>query len=253
MTHTTTHTVGEVAAMSGVTVRTLHHYDEIGLLAPSGRTDAGYRLYDDADIDRLRDILAYRELGLGLDEIAGALGSSGDSLATLRRARTRMLDRIEHLRAIVASLDAAIAADEKGITMSAAEKLSVFGDFDPSEYAEEAKERWGHTDAYAESITRTSGYTADEWQRVMAEAEAIYGRAAELASVGADVAGPEARALVEAHRDHISARFYECTPQIHAGLGTMYVADHRFTENIDKAGVGAAAFLAGAIAAYYAD
>ena len=80
-----THTIGEVARMSGITVRALHHYDDIGLLSPSGRTESGYRLYDDRDIDRLRDILAFRELGLGLDEVAEALASSDGSHATLVR------------------------------------------------------------------------------------------------------------------------------------------------------------------------
>lgn len=248
-----TYTIGEVARMSGVTVRTLHHYDDIGLLAPAGRTGSGYRIYEDADIDRLRDVLAFRELGLGLDEIAGALGSGDGPVATLVGVRTRILDRIEHLRSVVESLDEAIAAHEEGITMTAEEKLSVFGDFDPAEHADEARERWGHTDAYRESTRRAAGYDAADWQRIMAEGGSIYAAAAELAAAGADPAGAEARLLVESHRDHISASFYECTPEIHAGLGQMYAADERFARSIDEAGDGAAAFLSGAIAAYYAD
>lgn len=247
----TTHTVGAVARMSGVTVRTLHHYDDIGLLSPSGRTESGYRLYDDRDIDRLRDILAFRELGLGLDEVAEALASSDGSHATLVRARTRIRHRITHLEDIVTSLDAAITAHEKGTTMSADEKLSVFGDFDPRDYEQEAAERWGDSDAYRESARRTATYSADDWKRVMAESADIYRRSAALASAGADATGPEAASLVEDHRAHISAHFYECTPEIHAGLGQMYVADERFTATIDEAGPGAAAFLSEAIDAYY--
>ncbi len=237
--------------MSGVTVRTLHHYDDIGLLSPAGRTASGYRLYDDTDIDRLRDILAFRELGLGLDEVAEALGSAEDPTTTLERVRSRLRHRIEHLEAIVASLDAAIVAHEKGTTMTANDKLSVFGDFDPAEHEDEVEERWGDTDAYAASVKRTAGYSPEDWRRIMAEAEAIYGRAAGLASGGADVAGHAARALVEEHRTHISSNFYECTPEIHAGLGQMYGADERFTATIDAAGEGAAAFLSAAIAAFY--
>lgn len=247
----TTHTVGAVARMSGVTVRTLHHYDDIGLLSPTGRTESGYRLYDDTDIDRLRDILAFRELGLGLDEVAEALAASGGSRATLLRARARLRDRIEHLEGVVRSLDAALTANEKGITMTAEERLSVFGDFDPSEYADETEERWGGSDAYRQSAARTASYSADDWAEIMAEGGAIYSRAAELAASNADPHGDDARALVADHRDHISARFYECTPEIHAGLGQMYVADERFTMNIDQAGPGAARFLSDAIAAAY--
>ena len=247
----TTHTVGDVARMSGVTVRTLHHYDDIGLLSPSGRTAGGYRLYDEHDIDRLRDILALRELGLGLDEVADALASAEGSHATLIRARTRIRHHITHLEDVVTSLDAAITAHEKGTTMSADEKLSVFGDFDPDDYEEEAADRWGDSDAYQQSARRTSAYTADDWKRIMAESADIYRRSAELASAGADGAGADAAALVEDHRAHISAHFYECTPEIHAGLGQMYVADERFTATIDEAGPGAAAFLSEAIGAYY--
>jgi DNA-binding transcriptional MerR regulator len=247
----TTHTVGEVAAMSGVTVRTLHHYDDIGLLSPAGRTESGYRLYDEHDIDRLRDILAFRELGLGLDEIAEAISTTGDPAVTLRRARSRLRERIEHLEAVVRSLDAAIVANEGGTTLSAEEKLSVFGDFDPAQYEAEVEERWGDTDAYRTSAARTASYTKEDWARITAEADGIYARAGELAAADADPAGGAARRLVEDHRAHISAYYYECTPEIHAGLGQVYEADPRFTETIDAAGPGAAALLSAAIGAYY--
>jgi DNA-binding transcriptional MerR regulator len=246
-----TYTIGEVAGMAGISVRTLHHYDAIGLLSPGRRSNSGYRLYGEADIDRLRAILTYRELGLGLEEIADAITSVDGSLATLRRARVRMAERIGRLEEIVASIDRAITAHEKGITMSADEKLSVFGDFDPAEHAAEAEERWGSSSAYRQSAQRTASYTSNDWAAIMAEADEIYARAATLSSEGAAATDPEAAELVETHRDHISNRFYDCTPAIHRGLGEMYGIDVRFAENIDKAGPGAAAFLAEAIAAYY--
>lgn len=246
-----TYTVGHVARMSGTTVRTLHHYDDIGLLSPAQRSDGGYRLYDDSDIDRLREILAFRELGLGLDEVAEAIESSHGLISTLRNARQRLAKRIDHLSVIADSLDTAIHAHEKGTTMSAEEKLSVFGDFDPTEYEAEAREHWGGTDAYAESAKRTAAYTHKDWERIAAEGDAIYRRAGALAAEGAAIDGASARSLVDEHRAHIDRAFYECTPEIHAGLGTMYVADARFKANINKAGEGAAEFLSEAIAAYY--
>lgn len=246
-----TYTIGEVAGMAGISVRTLHHYDAIGLLSPGRRSDSGYRLYDETDIDRLRAILTYRELGLGLEEIAEAITSVDGSLATLRSARARMTERISRLEEIVASIDHAITAHGEGITMSAEEKLSVFGDFDPGEHAAEAEERWGSSSAYRQSARRTASYTSDDWATIMVEAGEIYARAATLSSEGAVATDPEAADLVEAHRDHISNRFYDCTPEIHRGLGEMYVTDVRFAEKIDEAGPGAAAFLAEAIVAYY--
>lgn len=244
-------TVGDVARLSGVTVRTLHHYDEVGLLSPSTRTDAGYRLYDDRDIDRLRTILTYRELGLGLDEIAGVLDGDVDATATLHAARDRIRERIVRLEAIASSLDDAIEAMRKGTPMTPEEKLSVFGDFDPAQYEAEVEERWGDTDAYAQSARRTASYTADDWRRLRAEADEINERFLALMREGAEPGSERAREVVEAHRRHIGSWFYDCPPEMHAGLGQMYVSDARFTENIDAAGEGLAAYMAAAIAAAY--
>lgn len=244
-------TVGELARISGVSIRTLHHYDEIGLLKPAGRTDSGYRLYGEADVDRLRLILTYRALDLALDDI-GRILEDGDAVETLRGARDRVSDQIGHLQAIRASLDSAIESEEKGTTMTPEEKLAVFGDFDPDEHRAEAEQRWGGSDAYIESARRTATYGVADWERIRDQADAIYTMAARYAAEGAATDGIEAAALVESHRDHITENFYECTPEIHAGLGRMYVEDPRFTANIDRAGAGTAAFLSDAIVAYYA-
>ncbi len=249
----TTLTVGALASASGVTVRTLHHYDEIGLLPASGRTDAGYRTYSPADVDRLRAILTYRELGLGLDEIASLLAEEGRGPDALRSARRRTKRHIARLRAIERALEVAIEAETKGIIMTPEEKLSVFGDFDPAEHEAEARERWGDTDAYAESSRRTSTYGAEDWQAINAEAAAIYRSAHALAADEVDPTSAEASELVVRHRDHISRWFYDCSPEIHAGLGAMYQANDRFAESIDAAGGdGAAAYLSAAIDAAYA-
>ncbi len=244
-------TVGEVARLAGVSVRTLHHYDEIGLLRPSGRTPGGYRTYDDADVDRLRSILTYRELGLGLDEIAAAIDADTDAIGILRAARDRVSARIRRLEAVRESLDEAISGEHRGQTMTPEEKLSVFGDFDPDAHEEEAQERWGDTDAYAESARRAAAYTASDWERIQAEAAGIYERFVALMDAGASPGSGEARAAVEEHRRHISSTFYECSPEIHAGLGAMYVADERFTRSIDAHGGGLAAYMAAAISSAY--
>lgn len=129
--------------------------------------------------------------------------------------------------------------------------LGVFGDFDPAEYAEEAKDRWGDRPAYHESARRSASYSADDWKTINAEMRGIYEEFVQLLEAGVDPSDDAARAAVDRHRDHIARWFYECSPEIHAGLGQMYVADERFTRSIDAAADGLAAYLSAAIAARY--
>lgn len=121
--------------------------------------------------------------------------------------------------------------------------------FNHAEYEAEAAERWGHTDAHKQSAARTATYTRDDWNRLSAEAEAINAALVQLMNAGVAPDSDDAMQLAEEHREHISAWFYACPPQMHAALGAMYVADPRFTANIDKAGEGLAAYLSAAIAA----
>jgi DNA-binding transcriptional MerR regulator len=247
---TTTHTVGDLARRAGVTVRTLHHYDEIGLLSPSDRSAAGYRLYDTGDVSRLQQILFYRELGLPLDEITRIMSNPEfDRTAALREQRARLEAKARHLHEMIEAVDTAIDAHEKGTTMSTDDMLGVFGDFDPKEYEEEARERWGHTDAYKESARRTAAYTKEDWERLSDEAAEIYAAFMSLKDAGVTATSDEAMAVAERHRAHIGDWFYECTPDIHVGLGEMYAADPRFTENIDQHGEGLAAYMSEAILA----
>jgi hypothetical protein len=128
----------------------------------------------------------------------------------------------------------------------------VFGDFDPTDHEEEAQQRWGTTAAYAQSAQRTSRYTKADWEAIQAGADRIYAGFVALQVKGITPNSPEAAELVEAHREHISRWFYDCTAEIHAGLGKMYVADRRFADNIDKAGPGLSTYMSAAIEAAYA-
>lgn len=149
--------VGQVAGFAGVTVRTLHHYDEIGLLVPSGRSHAGHRRYNDADLDRLQQILFYRELGFPLDEVAALLDDPDtDPRAHLRRQHELLTDRIEKLQKMAAAVEHAMEARTMGINLTPEEKFEVFGDKDPQAHAEEAERRGGGTEAYAESQRRAA-------------------------------------------------------------------------------------------------
>jgi DNA-binding transcriptional MerR regulator len=245
-----TRTVGQIAKLSGLTVRTLHHYDDIGLLIPSERRDNGYRRYTDADLERLRQILVYRELGLSLDEIASIVNRDTDPAEALLAERLQISDRVERLRHIAQMIDEAVAAQRNGYTMTPEEKLSVFGDFNPAEYEQEAQDRWGNTDAYRQSTNRAASYTKDDWESIKAESEGISNEFVALMDV--DPSDPRVAKVVDAHRAHITRWFYDCSPEIHSGLGAMYMQDQRFTKNIDKQSEGLAQYLSDAIAARYA-
>ena len=240
-------TVGEVAELAGVTVRTLHHYDELGLLSPSGRSDAGYRLYSHEDLARLREILIWRSLGFPLTEISALLDDPGhDRLAALERQRELVEREIERLGALAAAVDAAIAAHRDGDEM---EVDTMFEGFDPTEYEEEARERWGHTEAYQESARRAARYGEAEWREIRREADEIVDGLAGLLRGGEPADGPGARALAERHREHLSRWFYPCSPVMHRGLGEMYVADERFTATYEAVAPGLAPYVRAAILA----
>ncbi|MGW0364907.1 MerR family transcriptional regulator [Streptomyces sp. NPDC002990] len=244
------YSVGQVAGFAGVTVRTLHHYDEIGLLCPSGRSHAGHRRYDDADLDRLQRILFYRELGFPLDEVAVLLDDPrSDPQEHLRRQHALLSDRIARLQQMAKAVEHAMEAKKMGINLTPEEKFEVFGEFDPDDHAEEVERRWGGTDAYAESTRRAAAYTKDDWKRILAEAEAINGRLAALMDSGASPESAGAMDLAEEHRGWIDRNHYTCSYEMHVCLGEMYVADERFAAHYDAVRPGLAVFLRDAITA----
>ena len=247
-------TVGELSRLTGVTVRALHHYDEIGLVRPSQRTAAGYRLYDDDDVHRLHQVLVLRTVGVPLAEIGPALDAAPDRAALLRKHRASLVDKRTQVDAMLAAVDRALAAlDEPPCTGDHAMKpedfRSMFDGFDPAAYEAEAKQKWGATEAFQESARRTQRYGKPEWQEIRQEVDAIYHRLRDLMQQGAAVTDPAVQAAVEDHRRHLDRWFYPCSPQMHRGVGEMYVADPRFMSNLDKVAPGFAQFLRDAIAA----
>ena len=243
-------TVGAVARLAGVTVRTLHHYDKIGLVEPAGRTDSGYRTYGAKELERLQEVLFFRELGFSLETIRDIIGRPSYSrAAALEQQRELLVMHADRLLTMVDAIDRAVLAETTGVKMSSEEMLEVFGDFDPAQYEEEAKERWGESDAFKQSVQRTSGYTKDDWVTIGAENDAINQSFLALMAADTPADDPAAMAVAEQHRAHITKWYYDCSMEIHAGLGQMYVADVRFKENIDKAGEGLAEYMSAAIAA----
>ncbi|MGW3567448.1 MerR family transcriptional regulator [Streptomyces sp. NPDC000941] len=244
------YSVGQVAGFAGVTVRTLHHYDEIGLLSPSARSRAGHRRYDDADLDRLQQILFYRELGFPLDEVAVLLDDPDvDPQEHLRRQHAVLAERIERLRKMAAAVEHAMEARKMGINLTPEEKFELFGAKNPEAYAEEAERRWGGTETYAETQRRTARYTKEDWRQIQEEVADWSARFAALMEEGEPASGERAMDMAEEHRRHISTWFYECTFEIHRGIGETYVTDERFREFYDSIRPGAAEFLREAIAA----
>lgn len=209
-------TVGAIARLSGITVRTLHHYGAIGLAVPGERSPAGYRRYGPADVERLQERLFFRELGFPLAQKREIVAAPAYSrAAALNRHRALLQRKAARLRGLLDTVDQAIEAQRCGTRMTDPEMLEVLDGFDPSRHRQEAEQRWGDTPAYRESARRTAGY----------------GKA-------------------DRHRASISKWFYACTPEIHRGLGEMHAADPRFTTSIDRAGAALAEYPARAIAAH---
>ena len=236
--------IKEFAELTGVSVRTLHYYDEIGLLKPSFVDEQnGYRFYNEASLERMQEILFYRELDFPLKSIVEILASPNYNKQKALAEQKRLLTlKKERLTRLIAALEQA----EKGeITMSA---------FDSSEYEtarqqyeDEAKQRWGGTDAYKESQAKTAGYSKDKWNDVFAGMNSVFCEFAECKKCGERADSDTAQRLVKKLQEYITANFYHCTNEILAGLGQMYVCDERFKKNIDSHGEGTAEFVFEAI------
>jgi len=244
-------TVSQVARMSGVSVRALHHYDEIGLLRPSGRSEAGYRLYAQADLERLQQVLFYRVLEFPLDEIARIMKDPDfDVGAALRVQRQLLAEKAVQVRGLIAAVDAAIARLEKGeMNMTSEEMFEVFEGFDPKEHEAEAEQRWGKTKEWEQSKRRTARYTKQDWVKIKSEGGVAFQRLADLMAAGKPPTAPEAMDAAELHRQYISRWFYDCSLAVHQGLGEMYVADERFTASVDKVATGLSQYCLEAFAA----
>ena len=241
-------TVGQVAEQFDVTVRTLHHYDEIGLLVPSERSRAGYRLYDGGDITRLQHVVVYRRLGFALEEIALLLDdASADVGEHLRRQRDAVMSRLDEMQDLVTAIDRALEKEMSGVNLTKQEQKELFGEGFSEEYAQEAEQRWGDTDAWKQSQKRTSKYTKEDWVQIKAE-----GEASSLAFVAAMDAGlaatsEEAMDAAEQARQQIDKWFYDITPDFHRNLGDMYLADPRFTKTYEDIKPGMAQYVRDAI------
>ena len=233
-------TVHEVSQISGVSVRTLHHYDAIGLLRPTAVTEAGYRLYDDTALARLQSILLFRELAFPLKEIKRIMDDPQFDQATALEQQIRLLELQQERLGRLIGL--ARETMKTGVTHM---DFTAFDNSKLEQYAAEVKERWGNTAAYQESAQRPAAEQKDAAAGLMAQ----FARMGRLRT--GDPAGQEAQDAVRELQQFITKHFYTCTPEILAGLGQMYTADDRFRASIDAAGgEGTADFAGKAIAVY---
>ncbi len=242
-----TYTVKDVARIAKISVRALHHYDDIGLLVPD-RSANGYRTYTDGDLLRLQQILISRSFGIALEDIKRSLDDPGfDMAASLRDQRAKLVARLTETHRAIASIDTALETLTSKEKAMSTDMSKIFDGFDPADHEAEAKERWGDTPAYKESRQRTQRYGEKEWAAIKAELSAIWSDGAAAMQAGHGPDGADGRAIAERHRQHIERWFYALTPDMHAGLADMWEADPRFAKNIDKHGEGLTQWVAAAV------
>ena len=239
-------TVNEVSKLTGISVRTLHYYDQIGLLKPSQVTEAGYRLYDDAALEKLQQIMLYRELEFPLKDIKEIMESSDfDRNQALQQQIEMLTLKKEHLENLIQ-----FARGIKALGVRYMD-FTVFDTKKLNEYAEEAKKKWGNTDAYKEYEEKTKGKSKAQQNQMGANLMEIFVEFGGMVKNGANPADETVQAQVKKLQDYITDNFYTCTNEILSGLGKMYACGGDFTTNIDKAGgEGTAAFVNQAIEVY---
>lgn len=238
--------IKEFAKLTGVTVRALHYYDEIGLLKPSSVDEQnGYRFYDERCLERMQEILFYRELDFPLKEIRTILSSPEYDKKTALKGQKRLLIlKKERLERLISALDDAMKGEN--ITMNAFDNSEF--EAQREKYAAEAKKKWGETAAYKEFAEKN--HTEEQQNAAFSGMENLMSEFAKCKNSGALPDGEKAQTLVKKWQDFITENFYTCTKEILSGLGEMYAADERFVANIDKRGDGTAEFMRDAIRAY---
>ena len=232
--------ITEFAKLTGVSVRTLHYYDEIGLLKPAEVDEwTGYRFYDEKNLEKMQQIMFYRELDFSLKSIIGILSSPDfDKQKALDEQKKLLILKKERLEKLIFAIDCA----KKGEII-----MNAFDNTEFENYKNEAKERWGNTDAYKEYSQKSKGYSEEKFNALGEGMEKVLEEFAICMNSGATFDSEEAQKLVKKLQNYITENFYTCTNEILASLGQIYVADERFKNNIDKHSVGTSEFVSKAI------
>ncbi|MBX6386150.1 MAG: MerR family transcriptional regulator [Microbispora sp.] len=242
-------TIGRAAALVGISVKTLHHWDAVGLVRPSGRTWAGYRVYSSDDIARIHRVLVYRELGFPLAEIGRILDDPGaDARDHLRRQRALLVERISRLRRMVRAVDRMLGEPGTGMRLTPEEQVEIFGaDWQPA-WVDEAEDRWGDSPQWAQYAERAAAMTREDWEKVAADTAGLNADLAAAKRAGVMPGSAAANALAERHRASLS-RYFDCTYEMQVCIGRMLVADPGFAAYYDALAPGLAVWLRDAIRA----
>ncbi|MCX7570514.1 MerR family transcriptional regulator [Tumebacillus sp. DT12] len=247
------YTVQKLGQLAGVSTRTLRYYDEIGILKPARINSSGYRIYGEAEVDRLQQILFYRELGVGLEQIKEIVNDpSFDGAAALKDHRQQLLDKRKQLDLLIANVEKTIALSEGRITMTDKEKFEGFKqnmiDENEKKYGKEIREKYGD-DTVNQSNEKLKNMTQEQHDEVTRLAEKVNVTLAEAFKTG-DPASELAQKAADLHKRWLTFYWPQYSKEAHAGLAQMYVDDERFTAYYDKEQPGTAAFLRDAIHIY---
>lgn len=249
------YTINKIAQMAGVTLRTLRYYDKIGLLAPSTRSEAGYRLYSDEDVEKLQQILFFREMDFPLAKIQQIMSNPDFDRKKALATQIEFLEkRAERYTKLSKLAKATLQNLEGGIKMDNKELFEAF-DYDKmmedqKQYEDEVKEKWGNSEAYKISAKRTSRYSKEDWEKINAAGEENLRELIACFNEKVAYDDPRMMEVCDKARRHISTYFYPCSLEMFSGLGSMYVADERFTAYYDKFAPGLAAYYNEAIQYY---
>ncbi|MGE5391209.1 MAG: MerR family transcriptional regulator [Deltaproteobacteria bacterium] len=246
--------INELARLAGVSVRTLRYYDEVGLLIPK-RSEAGYRLYEEAELKKLQQILFWRELDFPLEKIKGLVSEPGlDRRQALQTQITLLKEKAEHFQRLTRLAQDTLDS-EKGVKKMNNEDLFTAFNYeqmmeDQKQYEEEVRERWGNTDAYRISRERAARYSKEDWERINNVQMENLRDLARLYRSGVAHDHPDVLEVVARNLKFINDNFYPCSLEVLSGLGQMYVSDERFTAFYDRVATGLAAFYNEAIQHY---
>lgn len=245
--------IKDAATVAGISVRTLHHWDNIGLLSPLKTVENGYRLYSESDLEKLQQILFFKELDFSLSEIKMIINDPGfDRRHAFKLQRDLLQKKRGRIDSIISTLEISIQAMEDKATMSNKNRFDAFDmskiEEHRKKYAAEVRDRFGSSNAYMESNMKTSNYTSQDWERITSNGNKILSKIGDLIDSNPD--SPEAFAAVEKWRSHITDSYYNCSLEILSGLGEMYISDERFKKNIDKIKPGLSEFLSAIIKNY---
>lgn len=242
-----TYTVHQLSKLAGVSIRTLHYYDDIGLLRPSFVRSNGYRVYEEKEVIKLQQILLFRELEFPLGQIKEMINAKKFDVNTALRDQRKMLEmKKERINKLLRVVDTQLKGGEH---MTNKNTFGAFADTQMEEFKDEARKRWGNTAAYKQSVERTKYWTKEDYRRIAEEGTKFTEALAKLMDRG--VADEKVQQMIAKHYEGIKV-FYDCSIEMYRNLGAMYVDDARFSAYYDKFRPGMAVFMKNAIA-YYCD